>query len=214
MGEALKFKRAIIFGGKLDEINLEIIKNIKPDDYIVCADKGYEFVVKNKIAPNLIVGDFDSSKYPDFLDCEIIKLPKEKDDTDLHYAVKVCMERQINNYVLTGVTGGRLDQTVASINSLNYIVQNGAQAKILDSNSEIYITSDSLTLNQPDYSCYFSVFPFGERAEGVSLSGGIYELDNALLTNSFPIGVSNEFKDGSINISVKQGTLLVMIIKK
>ena len=29
MGETLKFKRAIIFGGNLEEINPEIINNIK-----------------------------------------------------------------------------------------------------------------------------------------------------------------------------------------
>ena len=214
MGEALNFKRAIIFGGNLKEINPEIITSIQPDDYVVCADKGYEFVIKNQITPNLIVGDFDSSKYPDFLNCEKIKLPKEKDDTDLHYAVKTCMERKIKNYILTGVTGGRVDQTFASINTLNFMSKNGANAKISDNNSEIFITSDFLSLNKPDYSCYFSVFPLEDKAEGVSLSGGIYELDNAVLSNSFPIGVSNEFKNSTVNISVKNGTLLVMIIKK
>lgn len=214
MGEILNFKRAIIFGGNLEEINPEIINNIKADDYIVCADKGYEFVIKNKITPNLIVGDFDSSIYPDFLNCEIIKLPKVKDDTDLHYAVKICLERNIKNYILTGVTGGRLDQTFASINTLNFMSKNGANAKISDYNSEVFITSDFLSLNKPDYSCYFSIFPLEDRAEDISLSGGIYELDNDILTNSFPVGVSNEFESNIVNISVKKGTLLVMIIRK
>ena len=37
---------------------------IDGDDFIICADKGYEFALKNKITPNIIVGDFDSYENP------------------------------------------------------------------------------------------------------------------------------------------------------
>ena len=37
-----------------------------------------------------------------------------------------------------------------------------------------------------------------------------YELNNAVLTNTFPIGVSNEFIDRESSISVNDGTLFIV----
>jgi len=38
-----------------------------------------------------------------------------------------------------------------------------------------------------------------------------YPLENAVLTNEFPIGIDNEFIGQPASISVKQGTLLVIV---
>ena len=37
-----------------------------------------------------------------------------------------------------------------------------------------------------------------------------YPLENAVIENTFPIGVSNEFTDKSAKIAVKNGTLLIV----
>ena len=115
MGKALAYNKVIIFGGQIGEIDPKILNQISKDDFIICADKGYEFALKNKITPNLIVGDFDSAPFPNNAGCEIIKLPVKKDDTDLNFAVKVALERGFKSFILCGVTGGRLDQTAATI---------------------------------------------------------------------------------------------------
>ena len=59
MGKALAYERVIIFGGQISEISTEVLNLITKNDFIICADKGYEFALKNKITPNIIVGDFD-----------------------------------------------------------------------------------------------------------------------------------------------------------
>lgn len=44
----------------------------------------------------------------------------------------------------------------------------------------------------------------------ITLWGLKYELNNAVLTNIFPIGVSNEFIDRESSISVSDGTLFIV----
>ena len=55
-----------------------------------------------------------------------------------------------------------------------------------------------------------SVFSARDKAEGVTLKGLKYPLDNATLTNDYPLGVSNEFTGVPAVISVCEGTLIVI----
>ena len=214
MGKALAKGKAVIFGGQIDEIDPKILNQISKDDFIICADKGYEFALKNKTTPDLIVGDFDSAPFPNDVECEIIKLPTKKDDTDLNFAVKLALEKGCKSFLLCGVTGGRLDQTVATAFTMNYILNAGADVAVQDLSVSLYITNSAITIIKPDFDCYISVFPFGEMAESVNISGTLYPLNNTTLCNDFPLGVSNEFAKEQVDISVKQGTLLIMVVKK
>ena len=58
---------------------------------------------------------------------------------------------------------------------------------------------------------YLSVFSASDISEGVSESGVKYLLDNVTLSRSFPLGVSNEFAADKAVISVKKGTLLIIV---
>ena len=62
----------------------------------------------------------------------------------------------------------------------------------------------------PEMEGYLSVFCAGGTAKGVTLSGLKYELEDAELTNTFPLGVSNEFVGVPARVSVKDGALLVL----
>ena len=57
-----------------------------------------------------------------------------------------------------------------------------------------------------------SVFCMGDCAKGVTLKGLKYTLEDAQLTGSFPLGVSNEYAAGSdcITISTRSGALVVV----
>ena len=50
------------------------------------------------------------------------------------------------------------------------------------------------------------------RAEGVCEGGSYYELTDAALTAGYPLGVSNEYAEGSdcITVSTRKGTLVVV----
>ena len=86
--------------------------------YVICADGGYILAKKMGIEPDVIIGDFDTykSRLPE--NCEIIRHPEEKDDTDTMLAVKLALNRGFKHIVICGAIGGRLDHTMANIQSL------------------------------------------------------------------------------------------------
>ena len=56
-----------------------------------------------------------------------------------------------------------------------------------------------------------SVFAYSDICTGVTEKGLKYSLDDAEMTNRFPIGVSNSFTGKPANITVKDGTLLIIV---
>ena len=59
-----------------------------------------------------------------------------------------------------------------------------------------------------------SVFCMGPDAEGVTLKGLYYPLENGTLSAGFPLGVSNHFTAEKAEISVKHGSLLILWARK
>ena len=58
-----------------------------PGDFVIAADGGYQHCLREKLQPDLLLGDFDSMEPPaDF--ARVCRLPMEKDDTDTLAAIR------------------------------------------------------------------------------------------------------------------------------
>lgn len=177
-------------------------------DFIVAADGGYARLDAHGITPDLIAGDFDSLGYVP-VHPNIVSGPMEKDYTDLMLAVEQGLEHGCKSFVIDGGTGGRLDHTLANIQVLIYLAKKGARGVLLGKDINVTaITNGSLTFKQ-GASGMISIFCAGDRAEGVTLTGLKYPLDDATLTYDFPLGVSNEFSGKPATVAVRDGTLAV-----
>ena len=55
-----------------------------------------------------------------------------------------------------------------------------------------------------------SIFALSGVAKGVTIEGLLYELSDAEITPTFPIGVSNEFIGKESKITVKDGVLTII----
>ncbi|MCL2045867.1 MAG: thiamine diphosphokinase [Oscillospiraceae bacterium] len=179
------------------------------DDYIIAADGGYDSLMSRGIIPDLVVGDFDSlgmiPNHPNIYRTEV-----EKDDTDMVTAVEKGLANGCNEFLIDGCLGGRLDHTYANIQTLVYLAQNGARAYLLG--DELIITAifkETISFNSKAAG-RISVFSSGNIATGVTINGLKYNLDNGQLSNDYPLGVSNEFIGSPANITVKDGTLIIM----
>ena len=182
---------------------------IPNDSFVIAADGGYARLLQAVIEPDLIVGDFDSLGYVPGSG-NVLKFRAEKDDTDTGLAVDEGLRRGFNEFFIYGGTGGRLDHTLANIQCLARLSQSGCRGYLFGDGYVITaITNGSIVFDERRRG-YVSVFAHGETASGVYETGLKYALDNATLTNITPLGVSNEFTGQRSEVSVKQGTLIIL----
>lgn len=181
----------------------------QPGDRIIAADGGYAYLEKMGVQPHIVLGDFDSLGFvPQHHDLR--QHPVMKDDTDMMLAVKTGIEQGFDTFVLHGGLGGRMDHTMANVQALVWLSRQGCRGYLVGDGTVITaVTDGSVTLDET-HSGVLSVFCMGDRAEGVTLEGLLYPLQDAELTCDRPLGVSNEFTGCPARISVRRGTLLLM----
>ena len=179
-------------------------------DFLIAADRGYDALRRAGIAPDLIMGDFDSLGYTPEGE-NVLPHSPIKDDTDLLLAIRWAMERGWRRFVIYGALGGkRLDLTVASFQTLRFLADHGAKGRLVGDGWNVALLQNAALRFPPAASGWLSLFVSGEEARGVTLRGLKYELTDAALTCGMPLGVSNEFLGCEARIAVADGALFVL----
>ena len=204
-------RRAVILSAV--PVSTALCRYVQPGDFVVACDAGYRNAERLDLRPDLIVGDFDSAPQPK-TEHETIVLPHVKDDTDTEYAAKLVSEKGFDEVLLLGGLGGRrVEHTLANLCTGLGLEQRGVRTTLLDERSRITYVMPGETRRYPkEKYFFFSAFPMEGRAQGVCERGSYYELTDAELTASYPLGVSNEYAAGSdcITISTRSGALVVV----
>lgn len=182
----------------------------RPGDLEIAADAGLRLCRELGRTPDLVLGDFDSMDVSE-APADALHVPVEKDDTDTGLALREGLRRGCREFFIYGGTGGRrLDHTLANLQSLAFLRENGARGWLYDRDF-VYtvIKNETLTLRREVDWGLVSLFALGDRARGVTLTGLQYPLDHAELTCAFPLGVSNHFAEERAAVTVEDGLLLV-----
>ena len=177
-------------------------------DLVLCADRGYELAEKMGIMPDCIIGDFDSAAMP--AGKNVIRHPVIKDDTDTMLCVRYALDRGIEDILIVGGIGGRIDHTLANLQTLAFIAARGARAELCDGKIHAYMISGGQSICIPAAPGKLSVFAHGGTCSGVCIRGTKYEAENTVITPDFPIGMGNDFAAGHAEVSVESGMLLVI----
>ncbi len=202
-------KCAILSGGSVSDYAF-VKRLISGCDMLICADSGLSHAQQMRLTPDIVVGDFDSlGEVPEHCRERII-LPTEKDDTDTMSAARIAVKRGADEVLLLACTGTRLDHTLGNLFVADFLERHSVRATLIDEHNEVFLTRSAVKVKRRK-GCFLSLLPFCCEARGVSISGTKYTLNNATLTSSFPIGVSNEFVADFAEISVTDGTLAVFI---
>ncbi len=181
---------------------------IGPRDLLIAADGGADYLRAIGLTPDVLIGDMDSLAGETAT--ETIRLPREKDDTDMRAALRLGWERGYRRFRIYGGLGGRLDHTLANLQCLADISARGGRACLLGDDITVTAVTNGVFELPHGRRGVVSVFAVSDRAAGVAIRGLRYELEEAQLTSRFPIGVSNESDGTGGRISVADGTLLIL----
>ncbi len=181
---------------------------INIDDLVIAADLGVANTNKFNIIPDYIIGDFDSLGYVPKEDNTII-YPIEKDDTDTLLAVKLALKKGYKSFRIFGCIGGRLDHTIANIQTASYIAENNGNSVFFGDKENFSVFKNNNISFDEACTGNISVFAL-EKSNEVKINNLFYELDNGQLTPNIPLGVSNKFINKNSVISVENGKLLVI----
>ncbi len=194
--------------------------NRAEDDLVIAVDGGLSYCPIFNVEPDYIVGDFDSvsdgekealrtlkQEIPE----RIITLPEEKDDTDMLAAIKLGLSKGYEQFRIYAATGGRLEHTIANIQCLLYLKKNDATGYLVDGNGMILVMENETIHFRENMEGVLSLFSLGKEAKGVTIRGMKYNLEGAILTNDYPIGISNEFIGEAAEICVEDGQLVCIL---
>ena len=177
-------------------------------DIVIAADAGLKFADKLGLAPDIAVGDFDSLGYTPNKIPHIV-YPKEKDDTDTMIAVKYGISKGYRRFIIVGALGGRLDHSIANIQTLSYLASNNAVGLIHDEYCSVIVIENTEIDFPADFQGNISVFSLTDKSE-ISISGLKYNLNHKILQSDFPLGVSNEFIAQNASVKVYSGKIMII----
>lgn len=204
----------IVCAGPIGESGLAALER-DADDLLIAVDGGFAHCVAEGIEPDLFIGDLDSldPALVDSIACERIELPRAKDDTDTLYACKEGLARGYTRFALFASLGGDVGHEIANIQTLAFLAEHDAQGTLLGDAQLVSLVTPAISPHgfEAPIGTRVSVFAFGGIAKGVVERGLEWELEDASLSPSYPVGVSNRSTRSRFEIGVAEGALLVII---
>ena len=187
-------------------------------DIVIAADRGLDTCVRAGIAPDIVLGDYDSTVMRERVDemrqagAYVEIYPAEKDFTDTEAGVMCALEKGAGEIVILGATGGRLDHFLANLDLCLVPLRRGVKCALVDEHNEIRLLDAGITLCAGDVAGrYVSLIPFTDRVSGVNLTGLKYPLADAVLVRGSSLGVSNEMIAETARIDFQEGILTLIL---
>lgn len=207
----------IISGGKIeDDFACGILQEGEPD-YVIAVDSGLEFLYRNRILPDLAVGDFDSVSretlqyFKAQRGVTFLKLNPMKDDTDTEFAIRRAIEMGAEKIMLLGATGSRMDHVLGNIELLGIGLEHQIPIMMLDAHNRIRMVDRGIVIKKEEqFGTYVSLIPYTPKVNHVYLKGFLYPLSDYLLKGFCSIGVSNEIAGEEASIEFGEGILIVI----
>ncbi|WP_418550414.1 thiamine diphosphokinase [Hungatella sp.] len=205
----------IITGGSINCAFAGAFLKIREFDMVIAVDGGLAAVKSLNIRPDAIVGDFDTVKgelleeYRRMGGIAFEQHQPEKDETDTELALRTAMEAGVNDIVLLGATGGRLDHSIGNLHLPYACLQKGVKASIVDEKNRLYILDQGKTYRFGEiWGKYISFLPLTEEVHGITLKGFKYPLTDRDIRIGTSLCISNELAEKTGTITFRDGVLI------
>ena len=200
---------ALVAASDFNAEHFKIAHNEGRFDAVFAIDAGFAHLETVDCTPDMAIGDFDSLGYTP--KCKrVIKLPVEKDKSDLEAAMDRVKTRRFDEVVIYGALGGRLDHTMANLQMCARFAESGMGVTFISDDYAIRIVvgPDAYELPLLEEGTV-SVFAATDEAHGVIERGMKYSIDDETITNRTTRGLSNELQGVEAVVAVEEGTLFV-----
>ena len=181
------------------------------DDKVVAVDAGLLHLRAVGVAPFAVVGDFDSLGFQPYSPgARILRFPAEKDESDLELALAFAEEQGAGEVFVFGALGGRLDQTVATLQVARGFADAFDSLVLVGEREVLHVLGPNRMLTLAGTQAkYVSVLSAVDEARNVRIEGLKYAYEGPL-GNDCSRGLSNEFVGEEAHVSVGDGVLFVI----
>jgi len=181
---------------------------------ILCADGGANFACQLGWRPAAVIGDMDSilpevrSHYSE-MGVPFTLLPRRKDETDTQKVLALAMEMGATEIIMLGTLGGRLDHTLSNIYSGIDLLKQDIKISHISPEVCIYLVNRDLEL-WGEKGDLVSILSLSDTAQGVTISGFEYPLQNVCLEKGDPFAISNVMTGTRAVVHLQEGVLAVL----
>ncbi len=198
---------ARIFGG---------YASIQPDrDLLIAVDAGLGRIHELGLTPSLIIGDLDSVDH-DLLrlypEVELIRHPREKNETDTELAMLWCIDRGVKNVVICNSLQGRFDHGLALVQNLALLRSEAIAARVESANQMLWFLEAETHLKGRE-GCLLSLLAWGGEARFAGSEGLQYSLQGVRLQPWQARGISNRVVGAEASIRLASGDILAILTK-
>jgi len=209
-------KIVIIAGGVSDDVDF-LRHQTGRADYVICCDSGANHALAAGIAPDVVIGDFDSinvqaANHFSARGVAYVQHPRDKDATDLELAMGHALDKSPTEIVVLCAFGGRFDHFLGNIHALVPAAMTNYKAYLLSNTTRIEVFTQQVQITRGDY-IYISLIPLTTDVEGIHTSHLKYPLTGETLCIGTTRGLSNEFTADTATIRIDKGILCAICTK-
>lgn len=205
-------KKAFVFCNN-NYKNFQFTTSRLSGNFVIAADGGANFLDKNGIHIDALIGDNDSvsqtvlNSLPS--ETEILKFPTQKDKSDTELAIEFCVAKGFEEVEIVNAVNGQIDHSLANVFIIEKFIHT-LKFSFLNKSNRMYFIKKDFTI-QDQKKRKISLLPLTDSVMVKSTKGLEYSLTNEKLFRSSSKGISNYNTESRISITVDSGILLCII---
>lgn len=208
----------LVGGAPTEHKGLDFVLENFVFDAIIAVDAGYAALVERGVAPHHAFGDFDSLGFvPQEAEGGVCVHPFDphKDFTDMDLALNFAIDEGFTHIVMCDGLYARLDHSLANLQLMAAAARKGQRVWGVTEEEVVVALDAKGELNQLEIAAgsqgICSVLAHSDSVSGVYETGLAYGLEDARLTNRFPLGISNELTGQDAHISLEEGSAWIFL---
>ena len=208
----------LVGGAPTEHKGLDFVLENCSFDTIIAVDAGYAALVERGIAPHHVFGDFDSLGFiPQEVEGGACVHPFDphKDFTDMDLALNFAIGEGFTHIIMCDGLHARLDHSLANLQLMAAAARKGQRVWGITEEEVVVALDAKGELDHLEIAAgsqgICSVLAHSDSVSGAYETGLAYGLEDAQLTNCFPLGISNELTGAPARISLDEGSVWIFL---